>query len=110
MGNDWNTTIVHLDLLKLLAERLSGYHLTIYSFQYNQLAFGSFTLEIGTRHTRREYIWDCKEYILKVINKYYSDSSFTGIEKTSEILSKQKINQENVFELILINAKGISDV
>ena len=48
MNTDADTTILHLGLMEWLAESLAGNYLAIYRHTYDQLAFGSWEVVIGT--------------------------------------------------------------
>ena len=75
MNTDADTTILHLGLMQRLAERLAGDHFAIYEHTYNQIAFGSWEVVIGTHHKRRRFIWDGKDSLLSVSEAEFTNSS-----------------------------------
>ena len=67
---DSQSAIDHLERLASLAGVLAERGIAIYEHEYFMLAFGSFRLELGTRHTRWGFSWDGKEGFLDVSTAY----------------------------------------
>lgn len=67
---DAQSAIDHLNRLVRLAERLSARGIALYEHDYVTLAFGSFRLEIGTRHKRWGLWWDGKDGCLTISAPY----------------------------------------
>jgi hypothetical protein len=74
MNKDGDNTIIHLELILWLAERLSGYNLAIYRHEYDQLCFGSWIICFGLRHNKLKAIYDGKENVLRILNRKQKDS------------------------------------
>jgi hypothetical protein len=68
--SDSQSAIDHLERLARLAGVLAERGIAIYEHEYLLLAFGSFRLELGTRHERWGFSWDGKEGFLGVSDQY----------------------------------------
>jgi hypothetical protein len=67
---DSQSAVDHLQRLGQLASVLAERGIAIYEHEYLMLAFGSFRLELGTRHRRWRFSWDGKEGYLDVSDAY----------------------------------------
>ena len=67
---DSTSGINHLERLLHVATVIAGRGFAIYQHDYLMLAFGSFRLELGTRHQRWGISWDGKEGFLSVSDPY----------------------------------------
>ena len=110
MNTDADTTILHLGLMEWLAERLAGDHLAIYEHTYNQLAFGSWEIVIGTRHKRRRFTWDGKDSLLSVSESEFTNSASPPIWKNVRGAQCSGDSQDNVFERLFVMAREINAV
>lgn len=61
----------HFYLLNGLAESCAAKGITLYSHQYDDLAFGSWTLVAGHPHERLQFAWDGKESHLDVAVSHF---------------------------------------
>ena len=68
--NDSQSAIDHFRRLERLAAVLSDRGIAIYEHRYYLLVFGSFSLELGTRHRRWGFSWDGKDGFLSVSDAY----------------------------------------
>jgi hypothetical protein len=68
--NDSDSALDHFDRMTRLANALAARGIAIYEHHYFMLGFGSFRLELGTRHKRWRFSWDGKEGFLDVSDVY----------------------------------------
>jgi hypothetical protein len=68
--DDSQSAIEHLRRLGTLATKLADRGIAIYEHDYTMLAFGSFRLELGTRHRRWGFSWDGKEGFISFSDPY----------------------------------------
>ena len=110
MNTDADTTILHLGLMEWLAERLAGEYLAIYEHTYNQLAFGSWEMVIGSRHKRRRFTWDGKDSHLSVSESEFTNSASPPSWKNIRRGQFNGETQDNVFEKVFDMARDINTV
>jgi len=68
--DDSQSAIEHLGRIEALAVKLADQGIAIYEHDYTMLVFGSFRLELGTRHRRWGFSWDGKEGFLSYSDPY----------------------------------------
>ena len=73
--DDSEEALQHLRRVVSLAERLRAYSIAVYAYQYNYLAFGSWSLVAGNRHRRVRLTWDGKEFLLSCAASEFRGSS-----------------------------------
>ena len=76
--DDPQSSLEHLRRLKALAGNLADRGIAIYEHEYTMLAFGSFCLELGTRHRRWGFSWDGKEGFISFSDPYTPRSGRTA--------------------------------
>jgi hypothetical protein len=67
---DSESAIEHFRRLETLAAKLTERGIAVYEHEYTMLAFGSFRLELGTRHRRWGFSWDGKEGFISFSDPY----------------------------------------
>ena len=72
--NDQDASLKHFTRMRSLAADLAQRHIAIYEHQVHLLAFGSFTVQVGTRHKRWRFVWDGKDDVMTVSFAAVSDS------------------------------------
>ena len=68
--SDSQSAVNHLERLLRLARALADRGIAIYEHEYFMLTFGSFRLELGTRHRRWGFSWDGREGFLSTSGPY----------------------------------------
>jgi len=72
--DDTVSSIEHFQQICSLARQLSDIGVAIYEHHWDFLAFGSWTIEAGSRHRRFEFSWDGREFSISVSQCEFSDS------------------------------------
>ncbi len=67
---DPQSAIEHFRRLSDLAASLSERGIALYEHEYFMLVFGSFRIELGTRHKRWGLAWDGKDGYLEIFGPY----------------------------------------
>ena len=110
MNTDADTTILHLGLMEWLAESLAGNYLAIYRHTYDQLAFGSWEVVIGTHYKRRQIIWDGKCATLSVSESEFVNSGAPPNWRSIRTVQCNGDSQDKVFDLLFDIAREINVV
>lgn len=77
MPSDAQNSVLHLEAVHAMAQRLSALDISIYEHSYRALAFGSWTIEAGKRKERARCVWDGRDEVLTVEQGVSSDSQRT---------------------------------
>ena len=104
MNKDGDVTILHLELIQWLAERLIGNNLAIYKCEYDELFFGSWNISFGSRHNRLKALYDGKENFLSIFSSKTSDSRTIESWEKYKIIEKIK-SEDAIEELFNISTK-----
>ena len=108
MNSDGDNTVLHFELVQWLAEMLVGDNLAIYGHAYDQLAFGSWELIVGTRHRRRRIVWDGKDSSMSVSESNFASSGTPPHWVTIRESSFRECSQAQVFDAVLATAREIN--
>ena len=92
----------HIELLQDLLHQCSDIGLRLYEHHYNYLAFGSWSLVIGTAKHRMRFVWDGKESYLSIaFSSFNNQNSLPVWEPVFPSIGGTTITQEKVFEHII---------
>jgi len=96
-----NVEMEHIELLHNLNKQCKGIGLTLYEHEYNYLAFGSWTIVVGTSKQRMKFSWDGKESSLGIgISSFQNSNSAPCWEPDLSGISGTTVTEEQVFQFI----------
>ena len=93
--SDQETGLKHFTRMQSLSAHLASRGIAIYEHEVHLLAFGSFTLQLGNRHKRWQFIWDGKDSTITVSAAVVSDSR--NVPEWQKKLAAQPVDDPYAF-------------
>jgi hypothetical protein len=97
-----STPTEHADFVSRLSDEAEEDGLLLYSHEYDYLAFGSWTIVIGTSKRRLRFCWDGKESSLNIeMSQFQNSNSAPSWEAVSSSFDASEATDQELEALIL---------
>ena len=70
--DDAESGVRHIQRLLALAESLRALRVSVYYHEWHELAMGSWSLTVGTRHRSYLFIWDGRDGVMSVQGPFHA--------------------------------------
>ena len=97
-----STPTEHAEFVSHLSDNADKKGLLLYNHEYHYLAFGSWTIVIGTSKKRLRFIWDGKDSSLNIeTSRFQNSNSAPSWEPVSSSFDDSEMTDQELGRLIL---------